>query len=145
MYVGYAAHGLAVTVAARRRTVPLTGGPAVTAAGLPSMMVGPALTVAGMSRFAGPGQVTGTAAGGLITGGVYRFSRNPQYTGYVLALTGLGLARRSGGVLALAAATAAVYAWWVPVEETALRSTFGEPYELYRRRTARWLGPPVSQ
>lgn len=60
----------------------------------------------------------------------------------MLALTGLGLARRSGAVLALAAGAGAAFAWWVPVEEIALRRAFGVPYERYLARTSRWLGPP---
>lgn len=37
---------------------------------------------------------------------------------------------------------ATAYAWWVPVEEMALRRTFGEPYEQHRRMTPRRLGSP---
>jgi len=142
MYGVYAAHGLAVAVAARRRSVPLLSSAATTAVGSAAASLGSGLVVAGMSRFVGPGQITGTDVGELTTGGVYRFSRNPQYAGYVLALAGLGLARRSGAVVALAAAAGAVFAWWVPVEESALRHAFGEQYQRYLARTPRWLGRP---
>lgn len=37
-----------------------------------------------------------------------RFSRNPQYVGYIAALTGAAVARRSGASLALAAAAGAI-------------------------------------
>lgn len=60
----------------------------------------------------------------------------------LLALAGLGLARRSGAVLALAAGAGAVFAWWVPVEESALRRAFGEPYEHYLARTPRRFARP---
>jgi protein-S-isoprenylcysteine O-methyltransferase Ste14 len=92
-----------------------------------------------MRKFAGPGQVSGTQAGPLVTGGVYRHSRNSQYLGYVLALTGMAIARRGGASLALAASAGVAYAAWVPVEEEHLTHTLGEPYERYRRQTARWL------
>lgn len=140
MYAGYAAHGAAVAIAARRRTLPLPAGTALPSAGAGLAVAGAAMTAAGMCRFTGSGQVTGTDAGALVTSGAYRFSRNPQYTGYVLTLAGLGLVRRSGAVLPLAAATAAVYAWWVRVEEAALARTFGASYDGYRRATPRWLG-----
>ena len=142
MYALYGAHAFAVAAATRNRTLPVPAPRrAAFAAGAPLVVAGTAAFAAGVRRFAGPGQVTGTQAGDLVTGGAYKYSRNPQYTGYVLALTGIGVARRSGGVLALAAATAAVYRWWVPVEETALRHTFGEPYEQYAETAPRWLGP----
>lgn len=133
MYGAYALHGLAVAVSAWRRSAPLP--PRAAAVGLPLAAAGSGLVVAGMSRFAGPGQVSGTQVGELATGGVYRLSRNPQYAGFVLALAGLGLARRSGAAVALAAGAGAVFAWWVPVEENALRRTFGEPYQHYLART----------
>jgi len=138
MYGAYALHGLAVAVSAWRRSTPLP--PRAAVVGTPLAAAGSGLVVAGMSRFVGPGQVNGTQVGELATGGVYRLSRNPQYAGYVLALVGLGLARRSGAVVALAAGAGAVFAWWVPVEESALRRTFGMPYQDYLARTPRWLG-----
>jgi len=144
MYGVYTAHALAVAVTARRRSLPLPGGATATstALGAGAVAIGSGLVVAGMSRFVGPAQVSGTDSGELATGGVYRLSRNPQYAGYVLALAGLGLARRSGAVLMLAAGAGGVFAWWVPVEERALRPTFGAPYEHYLARTPRWLGRP---
>ena len=144
MYGLYAAHALTVAVAARHRSLPLPGGTTATstALGAGAVAIGSGLIVAGMSRFVGPAQVSGTDSGELATGGIYRFSRNPQYTGYVLALTGLGVSRSSGAVVALAAGAGGVFAWWVPVEERALRSTFGPPYERYLARAPRWLGRP---
>lgn len=100
MYAAYALHGLAVAVSAWRQSAPLQ--PRAAVVGAPLAVAGSGLVVAGMSRFVGPGQVSGTQVGELATGGVYRFTRNPQYAGYVLALVGLGLARRSGAVVALA-------------------------------------------
>jgi protein-S-isoprenylcysteine O-methyltransferase Ste14 len=98
------------------------------------------LVAAGMGAFVGPAQVTGTQAGPLTTGGVYRISRNPQYAGSVAAGLGAVLARRSPTAAALAAAYGAVCAWWIPVEERALAREFGQEYETFRRSTARWLG-----
>lgn len=147
MYATYGVHAAAIAAASWRRSVPLPARTApartaLTATGVTGLLAGSALTAAGMSRFTGPAQVTGTSADGLAQDGVYRISRNPQYTGYVLALTGLGLVRRSGAVLGLTAAVAAVFAWWVPVEERALSQTYGQPYGAYLRDTARWLALP---
>lgn len=48
--------------------------------------------------------VSGTAVEGLITDGIYRYSRKPQYLGCTLVLTGLALARRGGLALLLTGA-----------------------------------------
>lgn len=105
------------------------------------VVTGATLTVASMRRFAGAAQLTGTAAGDLVTGGVYRYSRNPQYAGLVALLTSLAVARRSPTALALTAGLAATYRAWVPAEEQHLARNFGDPYVRYRAATHRWLGP----
>ena len=142
MYGVYAVQAATVLAAARRRPFPMPRSVLLAPLGAAVGGAGTVLMVSGMRRFASPAQLTGTTAGDLLTGGVYRWSRNPQYIGLVTALLGLGLARRSGGVLLVAAGTAGVYAWWVRVEETALSATFGDVYVVYRRRTAHWFGPP---
>ncbi len=107
MYACYVAHATATAQAARHRTgaLPLPSRLAV-GAGAVLVAGGTALCVAGMRRFAGAGQISGTDVGELTTGGLYRHTRNPQYTGYIAVLAGVGLARRSGSVLALAGAAA---------------------------------------
>lgn len=142
MYACYAAHAAATAQAARHRSgaVPLPSRPA---AGTGAMLIAGGITLcaAGMDRFASVGQISGTDIGDLTTGGVYRNSRNPQYTGYIALLSGVGLARRSGAVLALAGTAALVFRWWVPVEEDHLEREFGDTYRRYRNQTPRWLGP----
>jgi protein-S-isoprenylcysteine O-methyltransferase Ste14 len=103
-------------------------------------LVGAVLTVAGMRRFAGPAQLTGTDAGDLITGGIYRYSRNPQYVGLVALVAGLAVARRSPTALALAAGLAATFRAFVPVEERQLADQFGAAYLRYRDHSPRWIG-----
>ncbi len=142
MYAVYTGHAALTAAALHRRWLPLplprraaraTGG-ALTAAGT-------GLCVLGMRRFAGSGQVSGTQTGPLVTGGVYRYSRNPQYLGYILGLLGLAVVRRSGAALGCAGMAAAAYTAWVPVEEVHLERTLGDPYRRYRGRTNRWWGP----
>ncbi|MGN6576735.1 MAG: methyltransferase family protein, partial [Nocardioides sp.] len=83
-----------------------------------------------------------TRTGPLVRSGVYRWSRNPQYTGYVMALSGAALVRRSPAALALAGVAAAVYQAGVPAEETHLGRTFGDDYDVYLAEAPRWLGVP---
>lgn len=81
-----------------------------------------------------------TEPGRLTTGGVYRFSRNPQYAGFVIAGVGGAVARRSAFAAALAAGYAGICTWWVSVKEQNLERRFGVEYVAFRAGTPRWLG-----
>lgn len=143
MYGTYGTHAAAVLVSLRRRSLPLRIDPALsTAAGTTLTAAGATACLTGMATFADPGQVSGTKPGELLTGGIYRYSRNPQYLGYLLILTGMGTARRSGLALALAMATGLVFRWWIPIEEQHLQRQFAEPYRQYLARVPRWFGRP---
>lgn len=141
MWAGYAAHTVTTGWALRHRALPLplpTRPAQLT--GAVFVAAGTGLCVAGMSRFTSPRELTGTRNETLTTTGVYRNSRNPQYLGYLLALTGAALARRSGAALASAGLLAAAYSTWIPVEEEHLTGLFGQPYVDYAARTRRWWG-----
>ncbi|HEY3588061.1 MAG TPA: isoprenylcysteine carboxylmethyltransferase family protein [Myxococcaceae bacterium] len=76
----------------------------------------------------------------LVTGGIFRLSRNPMYLSMVLAL--LGWAARLGRVwlvLGPVAFVLFVTRFQIRPEERALAEKFGAEYENYRRRTRRWL------
>lgn len=80
------------------------------------------------------------ATGDLVSGGLYRFSRNPTFVGQFLLLAGLGLAIPSVPTL-----LAALLFLWSAVtqvrsEETVLRSTLGEAYDRYAAQVPRWIG-----
>lgn len=85
-----------------------------------------------------PLRPTNTSA--LVTGGVYRITRNPMYVGMACLLT------------ALAVWLGALWPWLGPVafvlyitrfqiqpEERVLTTLFGEAYTAYTRRVRRWL------
>lgn len=113
--------------------------------GIPAMCLGTlgaVLVVDAMAKFEGPAQVTGTDAGDLVTGGVYRYSRNPQYTGIVLLAAAGAAVTRSIPAAAVTVALATAYRYWVPVEEAALRRSFGDAYLRYADATPRWVGLP---
>ncbi len=76
----------------------------------------------------------------LVTGGWFRWSRNPMYLGIILVLAGAALLLASP--LALLAGPA--YGWWVrrrfiAREERLLEARFGDAYRAYCRRTRRWV------
>lgn len=56
--------------------------------GLALVAAGLATCLAGIRRFTGPSELTGTSIQALTTTGIYRYSRNPQGVGYVTFLAG---------------------------------------------------------
>lgn len=79
-------------------------------------------------------------ASSLVVAGPYRFTRNPMYTGMVLAHIGGSLALNAGWPLLLL--PVALVLLWVLVirgEERLMRETFGAAYDDYCRRVRRWL------
>jgi protein-S-isoprenylcysteine O-methyltransferase Ste14 len=76
----------------------------------------------------------------LVTGGPYRFSRNPIYLGMVLFLVGLNLGLGSWSpLLAIPAFAFIIERRFIRAEEAALLRRFGDEYETYRRRVRRWI------
>ena len=76
----------------------------------------------------------------LVSGGIYRFTRNPMYLGRLLQLAGWAVFLSN----ALAALLLPVYVLYinrfqVQPEERALLERFGSEYAAYQRRVRRWL------
>lgn len=80
------------------------------------------------------------AASELVTGGVYRFTRNPMYLGMLLVL--VGWAAFLASPLALLGAAAFAFfidRFQIRPEERALRAVFGESFNAYASRVRRWF------
>lgn len=76
----------------------------------------------------------------LVTGGVYRFSRNPIYLGFAITYLGFAVAMDSWIVLLLLLPCLVVVDRFViQREERYLAAKFGADYEAYRTRVRRWL------
>lgn len=76
----------------------------------------------------------------LVTGGVFRLSRNPIYLGDLLALAAIAVWFGQAANIAWLAA----FVWYIDrfqirPEERALRSLFGTEYVAYCARVRRWL------
>lgn len=108
------------------------------------IVAGSGALAAGAGSFGSTRQLSGTETGRLIQTGVYRWTRNPQYLGYLAILAGASLANRSLDALLATVASAAVFDHWIGHEEANLTSTFGSDYTRYRDGTARWLRVPAS-
>jgi protein-S-isoprenylcysteine O-methyltransferase Ste14 len=78
-------------------------------------------------------------ADGLVTGGLYRFSRNPQYTASIVGLIGLSLGANSILTIAMSTVMVSAYVTMALVEEDWLKQRYGAPYRDYCRETARFL------
>ena len=76
----------------------------------------------------------------LLTGGAYRVSRNPMYTGLAIAYLGLALLLGSWWPLALwPLVILAVRQLVIRPEEQYLTQRFGQTYTDYQSRVRRWL------
>ena len=76
----------------------------------------------------------------LVISGLYRFVRNPQYLGVLLAVVGEALLAEAGILLGYAAFLAIAYHHFVRhYEEPTLDRLFGEAYTRYREAVPRWL------
>ncbi|MCI4663922.1 MAG: isoprenylcysteine carboxylmethyltransferase family protein [Neomegalonema sp.] len=76
----------------------------------------------------------------LITSGIFAFTRNPIYLGFILMLIGLALYWNALGALAPAVVFFLIANfYYAPGEEADAQRVFGEAYETYRRRVRRWL------
>jgi protein-S-isoprenylcysteine O-methyltransferase Ste14 len=75
----------------------------------------------------------------LVTTGLHGFSRNPIYLGCTVVHLGLAGATRNGWMLATCPVSAALVHRWVLREERWLRERFGDEYDAYQARVARYL------
>jgi protein-S-isoprenylcysteine O-methyltransferase Ste14 len=77
---------------------------------------------------------------GLVTTGIYRFSRNPVAFGFVLMLIGLPLNAGSvWGVILTPAMVVTMNLFVIGPEEKFLTNRYGEDYKTYLARVRRWL------
>jgi protein-S-isoprenylcysteine O-methyltransferase Ste14 len=112
----------------------LAGGVLV-AAGL-----GVTLWAAGLFRAAGTPLIPFERSTALVTGGIYKWTRNPMYLGLATALLGLALLLGTLGAFI----PLPFFAWqirrkFVLPEEAFLEDLFGSPYAQYKARVRRWL------
>jgi protein-S-isoprenylcysteine O-methyltransferase Ste14 len=76
----------------------------------------------------------------LVTGGLFRYTRNPMYLGLVVLLLGIAIALGTlGAFLPIPAFVWIIQKWFIEGEERFLAEIFGEEYRAYERRVRRWL------
>ena len=78
-------------------------------------------------------------SGELVTDGIYRYIRHPQYVGLFFVLFGWLLHWPTLLTLMIFPILVFVYYRLAAIEDTALAQTFGEAFESYKRKTPRFV------
>ena len=85
-----------------------------------------------------PLRVDATSA--LVTGGVFRLSRNPMYLGMLLILIAWAVwLGNVAATLGLPLFVAYIHRFQITPEERSMRALFGTAFDAYARKTRRWL------
>jgi protein-S-isoprenylcysteine O-methyltransferase Ste14 len=143
IYLGFLLLGLGLgrlapaPILGERVSLPVRAGvgAAVAAAGV-------AIGVAGFRQFrkAGTEVRPDRPSTSLITGGIYRRSRNPLYISQALVYAGIAIAADSLWALACLLPTLVVVRYGVIAREEAyLERKFGDDYRRFKRTVRRWL------
>jgi protein-S-isoprenylcysteine O-methyltransferase Ste14 len=72
--------------------------------------------------------------GALVTGGIYRFLRHPQYLGLILIIVGFNVQWPTLPTLVMGPLLIARYVWLARQEDAELEERFGVPFREYRAR-----------
>ena len=117
--------------------------PALTPLFWPLLILGTApiaWAVAAFVRKGGASGAVGHRPGRLVTGGPFRYLRNPIYAGVCFLLLAVALVRRSPSFLLAAILFAPIIDVYVRrVEEPRLTARFGEAYSRYAEAVPRWI------
>jgi len=75
-----------------------------------------------------------------VLGGLYQYSRNPQWVGLVLIFIGTGISCGNGLALLLMGIGIALYHFRILGEESACLNAYGQPYQKYMDEVPRYFG-----
>ena len=106
--------------------------------GLALIVLGFVLAFGTMSWF-GLRRAFGLEGQGLIKGGPYRITRNPQILGGYLLVIGSSVQWPSWYAFVWIALYGIISHWMIITEEEHLRAIFGEEYEIYCKQVPRYL------
>jgi protein-S-isoprenylcysteine O-methyltransferase Ste14 len=89
---------------------------------------------------AGTNIIPFTESTALVTSGIFSISRNPMYSGMVLALAGTALIMNGlFAWLVVIAFTAIIRGVFIRTEERLMEETFGADYLAYKNTVRRWI------
>jgi protein-S-isoprenylcysteine O-methyltransferase Ste14 len=76
----------------------------------------------------------------LVKDGIFQYSRNPMYLGFVIALCGVSVLLGSlSTTFVVIAFWALTDRWYIEFEERAMLRKFGEDYNTYKSQVRRWI------
>ena len=76
----------------------------------------------------------------IVTGSIYRFTRNPMYVGLACCVLAWGMYLRNfAALLCIVVFIAFMTQFQIKPEERALQEKFGDEYTSYKSRVRRWL------
>ncbi|NRG19292.1 isoprenylcysteine carboxylmethyltransferase family protein [Rhizobiales bacterium] len=110
--------------------------------GLPVTLAGIGLLAAGSSRFFKVGTEINTFREPkiLVTNGIFAYSRNPMYLGFLILLAGAAILLNSPlNLISVAVFFAVANYWYIPFEEANARRVFGRAYVDYCSSVRRWI------
>jgi protein-S-isoprenylcysteine O-methyltransferase Ste14 len=76
----------------------------------------------------------------LVTSGLFQYSRNPIYVGYVISLIGVNIIL--GSLTPIIVVLLFIFItdyWYIPFEERNMQNQFGQAYEDYKKKVRRWM------
>lgn len=103
------------------------------------MVVSMALIVAGVGLLAVGWATLYRSQRGLVTGGIYRYLRHPQYLGLILIVLGFNIQWPTLLTLVMGPALIVMYVWLARREDTELAVVFGTAFLDYKLRTAAFI------
>jgi protein-S-isoprenylcysteine O-methyltransferase Ste14 len=96
-----------------------------------------------MIQFRSFRKISGLDTSELVTTGIYKWSRNPLYTGWFIWLLGISVLGQSGLALLLTGVfIIGIHLYNILLEEPYLERIFGEEFLSYKSKTPRYLGIP---
>ena len=122
--------------------LPVPAEPVVRIVGWALLILGFALGFSALRELtrAGTSPVPHEPTTAVVTSGVYTFTRNPIYLGFLLTIVGLPLAfGNPWGLLLIPVAIPAFNMLVIQHEEAYLHRKFGSAYAAYTERVRRWL------
>jgi protein-S-isoprenylcysteine O-methyltransferase Ste14 len=102
--------------------------------------VGTVMYALGTVQFDSVNQMMGGDTNGLLTDGIFSYSRNPQYTGWGLTLLGIAVRKRAGlALLPTCFYWVVIHFYLRFIEEPHLKRVFGTEYQQYRNNVPRYI------
>lgn len=114
--------------------------------GMILIIIGLILMLGGMKEFGSIKKLSGLDNSKLVTTGIYKYSRNPQYLGWFITLFGISFLGHSIlSFLLTFLFIVIIHFRIIKLEEPYLSRIFGNEYELYKKSTSRYFSISKKQ